>query len=272
MKPTQPSQVHFNFIQLNRPKVIFASGKEENPRSPLAPPHIMILIIINTPLRRIARQLLHLLKLRHRNLIPQMALQQLMRNEPLRRIPLRIHKAHMMIHIADALQLVRMAMMMRTPIHANQEDRHMRPRQAEEIELELVHVGCFAVQQEEEAQHGCFGPGLPPVYRVVGRGLGVFLEVEFFDFLPARHDAGAAADADVAPHGVEVLVVDRADVAGRAGEGRHVVAAEFVVVVRHRVGEAADDGFCDVWEIVSWWEEWEGGICLPLFLGCVERE
>ena len=201
-----------------------------------------------------------------------MALQQLMGNKPLRRVTLRIHKANMMIHVADALQLVRVAVMVRTPIHADQEDRHVRPRQAQQVQLELVHVGGFAVQQQEEAEHGGFGPGLPAVDRVVGGGLGMFLEVELFDFLPARHDAGAAADADVAPHGVEVLVVDRADVAGGAGEGGEVVAAEFVVVVRHGVGEAADDGFRNVWEIVSWWEEGEGEEGLPLFLGCVDRE
>lgn len=49
---------------------------------------------------------------------------------------------------------------------------------------------------------------------MVSGGLGVLLEMELFDFLPAGHDASAAADADVAVHLVEVLVIDRADVLG----------------------------------------------------------
>lgn len=54
---------------------------------------------------------------------------------------------------------------------------------------------------------------------MVGGRFGVFLEMEFFDFLPAGHHAGSAADVDVPPHAVEVLVVDCADVGGGAGEG-----------------------------------------------------
>ena len=114
-----------------------------------------------------------------------MPLQQLMRDKPLRRIPLRIHETYMMIHIADALQFVRMPVMVRTPVHADQEDRHVRPAQAQQVELELVHVGRFAVEQQEEAQHGCGGAGLPAVDGMVGRGFGVFCEVQFFAFLPA---------------------------------------------------------------------------------------
>ena len=78
----------------------------------------------------------------------------------------------------------------------------------------------------------------------------MFLEVEFLDFLPARHHSGAAADADVAPHAVEVLVVDCADVLGVGGEGGEVVAGEGVIMVGHCVGEAADDCFGDVWVLL----------------------
>lgn len=81
---------------------------------------------------------------------------------------------------------------------------------------------------------------------MVGRRFGVFLEVQFLHFLPAGHDTGAAADADVAPHVVEVGVVDGADVGGGAAEGGEVVAFKLVVVVGHCVGEAADDRFGDV--------------------------
>lgn len=73
--------------------------------------------------------------------------------------------------------------------------------------------------------------------------------MELFDLLPACHDARTTAEADVAPHGVEVLVVDRTDVGRLAREGGQIVAAELVVVVGHRVREAADDCFCDVWII-----------------------
>jgi hypothetical protein len=52
---------------------------------------------------RIRRRLLQLLKLTHRNLIPQMSLQQLMRDKPFRRIPLRVHKRNMMINLTNPL-------------------------------------------------------------------------------------------------------------------------------------------------------------------------
>lgn len=74
----------------------------------------------------------------------------------------------------------------------------------------------------------------------------MLLEVQIFDLLPARHDASAAADAHVAPHAVEVAVVDGANVLRLVREGSEFVASGVVVVIRHSVGEAADDGFGDV--------------------------
>ncbi len=43
----------------------------------------------------------------------------------------------------------------------------MRPGETEDVELEFVHVCCFAVEEEEEAEHGGFGAGLPAVYGVL---------------------------------------------------------------------------------------------------------
>ena len=67
--------------------------------------------------------------------------------------------------------------------------------------------------------------------------------MEFFNFLPAGHDASSSPETDVSPHGVEVAVVDDADVVCLVGEGGHLVAFEVMVVICHGVGEAADDGF-----------------------------
>ena len=84
---------------------------------------------------------------------------------------------------------------------------------------------------------------------MVGSGLGMFLEMKFLDLLPAGHDASAAADADVTPHLVEITVVDCADVFGLARERGEIVAAELMIVVGHGIGEAANNGFGDIWEI-----------------------
>lgn len=70
--------------------------------------------------------------------------------------------------------------------------------------------------------------------------------MEVFNFLPSRHDARATADADVSPHCIEVAVVNGANVVGLIGEGCKLVALEVVVMVGHRVGEAADYGFGDI--------------------------
>lgn len=74
----------------------------------------------------------------------------------------------------------------------------------------------------------------------------MFLEVQLFDFLPAGHDACSAAETHAPPHGVEVLVVDDADIVGLRGECGKLVAGEVVVVVCHCVCEAADDSFSDI--------------------------
>jgi hypothetical protein len=41
-------------------------------------------------------------------------------------------------------------------------------------------------------------------------------------------------------------VVDHADVSGVTGERGELVAAERVIVVRHCIGEASDDGFGNI--------------------------
>ena len=98
---------------------------------------------------RIRRWLFQFLELRHRNLVAEMPLQQLMRNESLRRVALRIDERDMMVDFADSLQFVGVAMMMRTSVHTDQEDGDVDPREAEKIELEFIHVGRFAIQEEE---------------------------------------------------------------------------------------------------------------------------
>ena len=143
-----------------------------------------------------------------------MSFQQLMRHEPLRHIALRVDKGDVVIDVADALQLVGVPMVVRAPVHANQEDGHVSPRETEEVEFEFVHVCGFAVEEQEQAENWRGGPCLPAVDGVVRGGLGMLAEVQFLHLLPACHDARATFDADVAPHVVEVLVVDGADVVG----------------------------------------------------------
>lgn len=76
--------------------------------------------------------------------------------------------------------------------------------------------------------------------------LRVLLEMQLFNFLPTCHDTSAAADVDLAPHCVEVLMIDGSNVIGFGGESGEIVAAELVVVVGHGIGEATYDGFGDV--------------------------
>ena len=69
-----------------------------------------------------------------------------MGDEPFRSVALRIDKRDMVVDLADSLQLIGMAMVVRASIDTNQEDRNVDPREAEEIEFELVHVGRFAIE------------------------------------------------------------------------------------------------------------------------------
>jgi len=69
-----------------------------------------------------------------------MPLEQLVGDESLWGVPLRIDKGHMVIDFADSLQLIGMAMVMRATVNTNQEDRNMHPRKAQKIKFEFVHV------------------------------------------------------------------------------------------------------------------------------------
>ena len=81
-----------------------------------------------------------------------------MRNEAFRRVALRIYKDNMasgksisdrgitsskgvdeLVDVADALQLVRVAMVVRAAIYTDEEDRDVGPREAEKVELKFVH-------------------------------------------------------------------------------------------------------------------------------------
>ena len=136
-------------------------------------------------------------------------------------------------------------MVMRTTIDADKKYGNVSPRKAEEIELELVHVSGFAIEQQEEAQHRRLGPRLPAEDGVMYCRLRMLLKVHLLDLLPACHDAGAAAEVDGAPHLVQVLVVDAPDVLRLVGERDEVEAAELVVMVLHGFGKAAYDGLGD---------------------------
>ena len=78
-----------------------------------------------------------------------MPLKQLVGDKSFRSVALRIDKGDVVIDLADSLQLIGMAMVVWTSIDTNQEDCDMDPREAEEIEFELVHVGRFAVEQKK---------------------------------------------------------------------------------------------------------------------------
>lgn len=75
----------------------------------------------------------------------------------------------------------------------------------------------------------------------------MLLEVQVFDFLPPCHHSSAAAKPDRAPLLIEIPVIDCTDVLGGVGEGHKIVARALVIVVRHCVAEAADDGFCNIY-------------------------
>jgi len=90
---------------------------------------------------------------------------------PLRRIALRIHETDVMIDVADSLQLVGVAVVVRAPfgsdlysvssascshlqraarsIRTHQKDRNMRPPQPQEIQLKLIHIRRLAIQQQQ---------------------------------------------------------------------------------------------------------------------------
>ena len=74
----------------------------------------------------------------------------------------------------------------------------------------------------------------------------MLLEVQVFDFLPTCHDTCSATETNSLPHRVEVLVVNNANVVGLRGECGELIAGEIVVMISHRVCEAAYDGFCDI--------------------------
>jgi hypothetical protein len=75
--------------------------------------------------------------------------------------------------------------------------------------------------------------------------------VEVLDLLPARHYSGSAAKSHVSPHCVEITVVDNTDVVGLARKRGELVTAEIVVVVCHRITEATDNRFGNIYIEVS---------------------
>ena len=100
---------------------------------------------------------------------------------------------------------------------------------------------------------------------MVRRRCGMLLEMQLLDLLPSSHDASTASDSDVSPHGIEVLVVDGANVVRFAGEGGQIVALERMVVICHSVSETSYDGLCDICTQLVW-RVLKGDLLLTLVL------
>jgi len=75
-----------------------------------------------------------------------MPLEQLVSDESFWSVALRIDKGDVVIDLAYSLQFIGMAMVVWASIDTNQEYCDMDPREAEEIEFELVHIGRFAIE------------------------------------------------------------------------------------------------------------------------------
>ena len=75
-----------------------------------------------------------------------MTLEKFVCDESFRSVALRIDKGDVVIDLADSLQLIGVAMVVRASVNTNQEDCDMDPREAEKIEFELVHVSRFAIE------------------------------------------------------------------------------------------------------------------------------
>lgn len=75
-----------------------------------------------------------------------MPLEQFVGDKSFRSVALCIDKGDVVIDLADSLQLICMAMVMWASVDTDQEDCDMDPREAEEIEFELVHIGGFPIE------------------------------------------------------------------------------------------------------------------------------
>jgi hypothetical protein len=75
-----------------------------------------------------------------------MTLEQFVGDESFWSVALGIDKGDMVIYVTDSLQLIGMAMVVWASIDTNQENGDMDPREAEEIEFELIHIGRFAIE------------------------------------------------------------------------------------------------------------------------------
>lgn len=78
--------------------------------------------------------------------------------------------------------------------------------------------------------------------------------MKFFDSLPPCHHTRATSKSDlISPHLVHIAMIDRANVLSMGRKGNEVVPGRLVIVIGHRIGESADNGFSNVC-IVSKWE------------------
>lgn len=90
-------------------------------------------------------------------------------------------------------------MVMGAVFHTHERNGDVRPRLPEDFELELVHIRCFAVEEDEERKFGHAGRGLPAedwVVAAVAGGVVLVFEVGFLDDLPALHHLRSAAEVD----------------------------------------------------------------------------
>ena len=84
-----------------------------------------------------------------------------------------------------------------TVLHPDQRNRHIRPRLAQQLELELIHVGRLAVQEDEQRQFRhpwCWLPAEDGVEASVAVRLVLVLEIRGLDDLPPLHDLRPAAE------------------------------------------------------------------------------
>ena len=111
---------------------------------------------------------------------------------------------------------------MRAIFHADEGNGHIRPRFTQQFEFEFVHVGGFAVEEDEEGEFRHSWGGLPAecgIVAAVAVSAVLVREVGRFHHLPALHNLRAATEVDArAPVVLEVGGGELADVFAVGGE------------------------------------------------------
>lgn len=97
----------------------------------------------------IRRWLFQLLKLGHGYVVAEMSLKELVGDESLGRVSLRVDERDVVVDLADPLQLIRVAMVMWASIDTNEENSNVYPRKTQQVELKLVHICCLAIEKQQ---------------------------------------------------------------------------------------------------------------------------